>query len=63
MRERGELAPEAKPSDIALAVLTAVQGGLLLSRTAQSNRPLELAFDMALAYVAAHAAKPTSAAE
>jgi TetR/AcrR family transcriptional regulator, transcriptional repressor for nem operon len=62
MRERGELAPEAKPSDIALAVLTAVQGGLLLSRSAKSNRPLELAFDMALAYVAAHVEKPASAA-
>ena len=62
MQERGEFAPKAKPSDIALAVLTAVQGGLLLSRSAKSNRPLELAFDMALAYVAAHVAKKPSAA-
>ena len=62
MRERGDLAPEAEPSDIALAILTAVQGGLLLSRSAKSNRPLELAFDMALAFVAAHLAKPASAA-
>ncbi len=53
MRERGELAPDVNPGDIALAVLSAVQGGLLLSRSAKSSRPLELAFDMALAYVAA----------
>jgi hypothetical protein len=53
MRERGELAPDAAPADIALAVLSAAQGGLLLSRSATSDRPLELAFDMALAHVAA----------
>jgi TetR/AcrR family transcriptional regulator, transcriptional repressor for nem operon len=58
MRERGELAPDAVPADIALAVLSAVQGGLLLSRSARSSRPLELAFDMALAYVAAHVSAP-----
>jgi TetR/AcrR family transcriptional repressor of nem operon len=58
MRERGELAPDAVPADIALAVLSAVQGGLLLSRSAKSSRPLELAFDMALAYVAAHVSEP-----
>jgi len=62
MRERGELAPDAVPSDIALAILAALQGGLLLSRSAKSNRPLELAFDMALGYVAAHATKRAAAA-
>ncbi len=56
MRDRGSLTRDANPADIALALLTAVQGGLLLSKSAKSNRPLELAFDMALAYVAAHAA-------
>ena len=39
---------------LALAVLSAVQGGLLLSRSEKSGRPLEAAFDMALAYVDAH---------
>jgi AcrR family transcriptional regulator len=58
MRERGELAAEAAPGDIALAVLSAVQGGLLLSRSAKSDRPLELAFDMALAHVAWQARRP-----
>lgn len=54
MRERGELAAGANAADIALAVLSAIQGGLLLSRSAKSNRPLEIAFDMALAHVATH---------
>lgn len=61
MRARGELRSDAEVGDIALAVLSAIQGGLLLSRSAKSNRPLELAFDMALAHVAARtvAAKPS----
>ena len=58
MQARGELAPDAAPADIALAVLSAVQGGLLLSRSAKSDRPLELAFDMALAHVAAQVRRP-----
>ena len=61
MRARGELRSDAEVGDIALAVLSAIQGGLLLSRSAKSNQPLELAFDMALAHVAARtvAAKPS----
>jgi hypothetical protein len=43
-------------------VLSAVQGGLLLSRSAKSNRPLELAFEMALAYVETHVRGPGAAA-
>ena len=58
MQARGELAREAAPADIALAVLSALQGGLLLSRSAKSDRPLELAFDMALAHVAAQVRRP-----
>ena len=54
MRDRGELSRDASPADIALAVLTALQGGLLLSKGEKSKRPLEVAFEMALAYVAAH---------
>jgi TetR/AcrR family transcriptional regulator, transcriptional repressor for nem operon len=54
MRDRGELSRDAKPADIAIAILTAVQGGLLLSRSMKSNRPLEIAFEMALAYAVGH---------
>jgi AcrR family transcriptional regulator len=58
MQARGELARDAAPADIALAVLSALQGGLLLSRSAKSDRSLELAFDMALAHVAAQVRAP-----
>ena len=53
MRARGELAPGADPRTLALAVLSAVQGGLLLSKGDKSGRPLEAAFEMALAFVEA----------
>lgn len=51
MKARGELADEAEPAEIALAVLAAVQGGLLLSKSLKSNRPLEIALAMALEHV------------
>ena len=52
MRDRGELAPSADPHDLATAVMTALQGGLLLAQTTRTTRPLELALDMALEHVA-----------
>jgi AcrR family transcriptional regulator len=61
MRDHGELSQDANPADIALAVLAAVQGGLLLSKGGKSNRPLKVAFDMALAYVEAHVARAADA--
>ena len=54
MRERGELAASADPHDLALALLSAVEGGLLLAKTTQSGRPLEIALDMAIDHVARH---------
>lgn len=54
MRERGELNAAADPRDLALALLGAVQGGLLLAKTTQSSRPLEIALDMAIDHVARH---------
>jgi AcrR family transcriptional regulator len=51
MKARGELAQEAEPAEIALAVLAAVQGGLLLSKSSKSKRPLEIALAMALEHV------------
>ena len=56
MRERGRLRSNADPQDLATAVMTALQGGLLLTQTSRSTRPLELALDMALAHVRSHAA-------
>jgi AcrR family transcriptional regulator len=56
MRDRGELAATADPHDLAVAILSAIQGGLLLAKTTRTTRPLELAFDMALDHVARHMA-------
>jgi|SRR5271170_5105025 len=55
MRERGELAASAGPHELALALLSAVQGGLLLAKTTHSSRPLEIALDMAIDHIAKHA--------
>ena len=54
MRERGALAASANPQELAVALLSAIEGGLLLSKTTQTSRPLEIAIDMAIAHVARH---------
>jgi TetR/AcrR family transcriptional regulator, transcriptional repressor for nem operon len=61
MRERGELSASADPHDLALALLSAVEGGLLLAKTTHSSRPLELSLDMAIDHVARHITARTSA--
>ena len=57
MHERGELAASANPHELATAVLSAVQGGLLLAKTARSSHPLKVALDMAIDHVARHLTK------
>ena len=54
MQERGELGASAHPHELALALLGAVEGGLLLAKTTRSRRPLEIALDMAIDHVARH---------
>jgi TetR/AcrR family transcriptional regulator, transcriptional repressor for nem operon len=54
MQERGELASSADPTDLAVAILSALQGGLLLTKTTLTSRPLEVALYMALDHVARH---------
>src|SRR5215471_10038164 len=54
MRERGDIAASADPHKLAFALLSAVQGGLLLAKTTHSSRPLEIALDMAIDHVARH---------
>ena len=54
MRERGDIAASADPNKLAFALLSAVQGGLLLAKTTHSSRPLEIALDMAIEHVARH---------
>ena len=54
MHERGELAKSADPHELAIALLSAVQGGLLLAKGTRTSRPLEIAMDMAIDHVARH---------
>jgi TetR/AcrR family transcriptional repressor of nem operon len=54
MRQRGELDASADPHDLAFALLSAVEGGLLLAKTTHSDRPLEIALDMAIDHVTRH---------
>src|SRR5271169_5923948 len=58
MQDRGELSASADPHDLALALLSAVEGGLLLAKTTHSSRPLEIALDMAIDHVARHVNAP-----
>lgn len=54
MQSRGDLDSDASPSELAVAVVAAVEGGLLLAKTARSEAPLKRALDMALRYVGLH---------
>jgi TetR/AcrR family transcriptional regulator, transcriptional repressor for nem operon len=45
MKARGELRPDAAPDELALGVLAALQGGLLLTQTRRETAPLEVALD------------------
>lgn len=59
MRDRGVLSNVVEPEELATAILSAVQGGLLLAKTTRSVRPVEIALDMALAYVEQHLTSPS----
>lgn len=51
MRTARLISRAADPDKLAVAVMTALQGGLLLAQTTRDVRPLELALDMAVAHV------------
>jgi TetR/AcrR family transcriptional regulator, transcriptional repressor for nem operon len=51
MRDRGELREDADLDEIALALLAALAGGNVLSRTMRTTAPLRDAMDAALAQV------------
>jgi TetR/AcrR family transcriptional regulator, transcriptional repressor for nem operon len=51
MQERGDLRADADPDVLALALLTALQGGASMSQTLGEARPMRVAMDAALAYV------------
>jgi hypothetical protein len=48
MHARGDLPAGADPGDLALAVLAALQGGLLLTQLQRDTRPLEVTLDAML---------------
>lgn len=52
MRERGELVAEADPDRLALALLAALQGGLLLVKIRKEAAPLEIGLDVMLEHIA-----------
>lgn len=56
MQSQGELRSGSDPHDLAIAIVAALQGGLLLAQTTRTVRPLELALDMALDHVSRHEA-------
>jgi TetR/AcrR family transcriptional repressor of nem operon len=51
MRERGELQPQADPDELAVSLLAALQGGMLLAQTFRSSTPLATSLDAMLAYL------------
>ena len=59
MRDNAELAPAADPDELALTMMSALQGGLLMAQTTRSARPLELALNMALGHISAYRLSPT----
>jgi TetR/AcrR family transcriptional regulator, transcriptional repressor for nem operon len=56
MHDRGELA--GNPDDLALGVLAALQGGLLLTQLQRNVRPLEVALDTVLDHIETLAGNP-----
>ena len=55
MRDRGDLRPDTDTDGLALALLAALQGGLVLTQTRRDTTPLRTALDTVLAQVRAHA--------
>lgn len=52
MHARGRLRPGADPDELALALLAALQGGLLLTQIHRDTRPLEVALDAMIELIA-----------
>ena len=53
MRRRGQLSADADPADLAVALLAALQGGLLLAQVQRSAEPLRTALDAMIERIAA----------
>jgi AcrR family transcriptional regulator len=58
MRNNGELATQADPAELALTMLSALEGGLLMAQTMRSARPLELTLNMAFQHMTTYRRRP-----
>jgi TetR/AcrR family transcriptional repressor of nem operon len=58
MKERGDLRSDADPAELAVAVMSSLQGGLLLTQTRKTTYPLQVALHTALTYVRSFASQP-----
>lgn len=63
MRDRGELRPEANPSELAAGLLAALQGGMLLTQTTRDIRHVEAALKTAVEHVRSYASQPALVAD
>jgi TetR/AcrR family transcriptional regulator, transcriptional repressor for nem operon len=61
MRNDGELAARADPAELALTLMSALEGGLLMAQATRSARPLELVLNMALQHMAGYRRRPEQA--
>ena len=57
MRDRGDLRPDTDTEALALALLVALQGGLLLTQTRRNTKPLRTGLDTVLAHIRTYAAQ------
>jgi AcrR family transcriptional regulator len=55
MRDQGDLRPDTDTDALALALLTTLQGGLLLTQTRRNTTPLRAGLDAVLAHIRTHA--------
>ena len=60
MRDRGELRADTDTDALALALLTALQGGLLLTQTHRSTEPIRTALDSMLAHIRTYTTQDSS---
>ena len=60
MRDHGTLRPDADPDRLALALLAAVQGGLVLTQARRDVTPLAVALDTVLDHIRSFAAPPSA---
>jgi TetR/AcrR family transcriptional regulator, transcriptional repressor for nem operon len=57
MRARGDLRPDTDTEALALALLVALQGGLLLTQIRRDTAPLRVGLDTVLGHIRTHAAR------